>query len=92
MTVITSLRVVQDDKGERFLMGCYAKSPCGCQIKGAGICYDPLRIEYCPTHGAAGELLEAVHAIERHWSAGNFSRLGGLWDQMDNAIAAAQPK
>ena len=65
MTVITSLRVVQDDGGEGFLMGCYAGSPCGCRIEGAGVCGDPLRIEYCPMHQAAKELLEALTNIEK---------------------------
>jgi hypothetical protein len=47
---------MQDGKGEKFVMACYAGNPCGCQIKGAGICNDPLRIDFCALHTAAGDL------------------------------------
>lgn len=66
MTVIANLRVVRADNGEQFVTGCYAGNPCGCQIKGAGICNDPLRIEYCPQHKASTQLPQVLRKVEWH--------------------------
>ena len=44
------------------LNAVFASGTCGCEITGDGTLRHPLRIDFCPRHAAASDLLEACEA------------------------------
>ena len=85
---VHSLQVHATDNGEQFIMATYTQQPCGCKITGGGTLQRPLTIEYCPTHAAAPDLLDACKTaiqqcttllVSQGWNERWDSITGGEW-------------
>lgn len=48
-------------EGEHGLV--FSSTSCGCAIVGAGVCGDPLRIDFCQKHAAVDDLAGAVRLL-----------------------------
>ena len=86
---MSGVHTATTDAGEQFVSGVYQLGNCGCKINGGGTLQQPIRIEYCPMHAAAPELLEALRAA--HEALYNAPMVGETYDQQhsDTQTAAA---
>lgn len=56
--------IARRDPHDALAMKAVAFGTCGCDVRGAGVLTNPVKIHYCPAHGSGAALLVALEAVE----------------------------